>query len=166
MALSTITYSNKSDINSNSSVQAINKVQASDMNEIKTVVNAGINQINNLTGKVLWTNSSPNNAFSSQTITLNSSSYDMIEIFYYNWNSQKYYSSVRTKKGNNISLQCMIRNGTYGYIGERDVTYVSDTSLTFSDNYTLIDGNLFSTGTNNQWNIPIYVIGYTTGLWS
>lgn len=39
MAIQKITYSDKSYINENASVSAINKVQATDMNEIKTVVN-------------------------------------------------------------------------------------------------------------------------------
>ena len=43
MALQNITYSDKSTMNSNSDVPAINKVQASDMNQIKSVVNNNAN---------------------------------------------------------------------------------------------------------------------------
>ena len=39
-----ITYANKSTMNANASVPATNKVQASDMNEIKTVVNGNAQQ--------------------------------------------------------------------------------------------------------------------------
>ena len=183
MAINTITYANKSDINANSSVSTSNKIQATDMNEIKTVVNSNatlMGDVSTLTGstdivdylldktysQLLWTNPNMSNAFSGQDVTLSSSSYDELEIIYYNWNSQKYFSSTKAKKGDNLSLQCMIRNGTYGYIGVRNVTYVNDTKLTFSDSYTLVDGNQFSTATNNQWNVPIYIIGHTTGLWS
>lgn len=45
MALQNITYSNKSTMNENASVPAVNKCQASDMNEIKTVVNNNANAI-------------------------------------------------------------------------------------------------------------------------
>ena len=44
MSLSTITYSNKTDLNT-TAVPDINKVKAADMNEIKSVVNAAIDEI-------------------------------------------------------------------------------------------------------------------------
>lgn len=40
-----ITYANKSTMNENASVPAVNKVQASDMNEIKSVVNSNWNAL-------------------------------------------------------------------------------------------------------------------------
>lgn len=61
MAVQTITYSDKSYINENASVAATNKVQATDMNEIKTVVNnnaseltTGLTEISNI---INYTNS-------------------------------------------------------------------------------------------------------------
>ena len=44
-----ITYADKSTMNENSSIPAINKCQASDMNEIKSVVNANYNEVGDLT---------------------------------------------------------------------------------------------------------------------
>lgn len=55
MAVQTITYSNKSYINENASVAATNKVQATDMNEIKTVVNNNASELtttNTALGKI------------------------------------------------------------------------------------------------------------------
>lgn len=43
-----ITYSDKSAMNVNSDVPAVNKVQAADMNEIKTVVNTNYNEFSNI----------------------------------------------------------------------------------------------------------------------
>lgn len=40
-----ITYADKSTMNANASVPAVNKCQASDMNEIKTVVNTNYNEV-------------------------------------------------------------------------------------------------------------------------
>ena len=48
MAINTITYGNKSYINQNSSVADTNKVNAADMNEIKSVVNANANAMGDL----------------------------------------------------------------------------------------------------------------------
>lgn len=48
MATQTITYTNKVDLNTDSSIAAINKVVAADMNEIKNVVNNNANELDNL----------------------------------------------------------------------------------------------------------------------
>ena len=45
MALQNITYTNKATMNENASIPAINKCQASDMNEIKSVVNNNANAL-------------------------------------------------------------------------------------------------------------------------
>lgn len=50
MAVSTITYSDKSDINVNSNVPSTNKIQATDMNEIKSVVNNNSSELSKLQG--------------------------------------------------------------------------------------------------------------------
>lgn len=50
MALSKITYANKTALNENAGINAVNKVMASDMNEIKTVFNAMADYMN--TGNV------------------------------------------------------------------------------------------------------------------
>ena len=53
MAITKITYSNKVDLNENTSIANINKVTASDMNEIKTVANnnaTNIGDMDNLVG--------------------------------------------------------------------------------------------------------------------
>lgn len=115
-------------------------------------------------GQILWENPNKSSAFASQTITLSSSDYDVYEIFYYNWTSQKFYSSVKTKKGNNAILQTMILNSNRGYVGARNVYYSSPTSLSFADNYSIIESNAIAVGVTNDWNVPIYIIGYKTGL--
>lgn len=46
MAIDTITYSNKSFINENVGVADTNKIKDTDMNEIKSVVNATVTQVN------------------------------------------------------------------------------------------------------------------------
>lgn len=46
MALNKITYDNKVSLNPQPSIANVNKVSDADMNEIKSVVNAGIDQLN------------------------------------------------------------------------------------------------------------------------
>lgn len=118
-----------------------------------------------LGGKILWTNPNPNNGMITKTITLSDDDYDMLEVIYYNWISQKYYSSSKGKKGMDIALYSMISTNSKAYMSIRVISYVSDTSLTVNNNITLVDNNSFTSGQiNNDWGIPVYIIGYKTGL--
>jgi hypothetical protein len=59
MAIQKITYSNKAYINENASIAATNKVQATDMNEIKSVVNNNADLIYPV-GTIITTNTNTN----------------------------------------------------------------------------------------------------------
>lgn len=48
MAIQTITYADKTALNENAGVNAVNKCQASDLNEIKSVVNNNANELTNV----------------------------------------------------------------------------------------------------------------------
>ena len=91
MAVQTITYGDKSYLNQNADIPATNKVQDTDMNEIKSVVNNNANEtsnnttnidniVNSLNGTVLYENS----IGSSSTFTINDniSNYSKILITY------------------------------------------------------------------------------------
>ena len=67
MAVSTITYTDKVTLNENASVADINKCKASDMNEIKSVVNNNATELNNLKTMEYIRGTLTNN----QTITTN-----------------------------------------------------------------------------------------------
>lgn len=170
MAVSTITYSNKVALNENQSVADINKVKADDMNEIKTVVNNNATEtsknttdIANITGTILWTNPNPTSAFASQTITLSSDDYDMLEIFTSN------AGSFKILKGQNTTL--FLANG-YGAdhmtTAFRNFNYSSDTSYSISNeqHYVIATGGSITYSNNNSDIIPLYIIGYKTGLFS
>ena len=116
-------------------------------------------------GTVLWTNPSPTSNFDGQNIALNSSDYDCYEIIYKVYKTEDYYiNSGRTPKGHGKRIMQIAgtnNEGPYNYI--RDITYNSDTSLTIGA------CNVYwasSTTTNNAQMIPVYVIGYKTGLFN
>lgn len=79
MAVQTITYGDKSYLNENADIPATNKVQDTDMNEIKSVVNNNATELltfQEKIGKVLWEGS-----FSTGTLTVpNLNQYTMIII--------------------------------------------------------------------------------------
>lgn len=120
--------------------------------------------VNNLAGKILWTNENPTISFSSQTVTLSSSDYDFIEIIYKTaTNATECYSSGKLLKGYGTKLFDCYAGAQYTYGRSRDMVYVSDTSLTFDDGKRSTYGNA---GTDNNMIIPLYIIGYKTGLFS
>ncbi len=184
-----ITYTNKETLNEQPSIAVKNKVTSDDMNEIKSVVNANddnvgdlsnlnttdkstlvdaINEVNtknaNITGTILWTNPSPSGAFASQDITLSSSDYDFLEVIF---NNQGYQKSVKVPKGSSILLDGdYYVNTSEIYYTFRRMYYTNDTKYGTSDGFlTRIQGtnNTFS---NNAHCVPLYIIGYKTGLFS
>ena len=66
-----ITYADKSTMNVNSSIPDINKVNASDMNEIKSVVNGNYNEVGNITTLTTTDKSSVVNAINETSGLLN-----------------------------------------------------------------------------------------------
>ena len=109
-------------------------------------------------GKILWTNPNPSSSFIGQTITLSSSDYDVLEIY-----------STQTKSNTRLQVTKVIKgyDGVMFTIGDtgssirRTLTRVSDTSYTVGN----VQGPQDISG-NNDYVIPIYVIGYKTGLFS
>lgn len=178
MAINTITYSNKSDINSNSSVPAANKVQAADMNEIKTVVNANANVVgdgDNLVGastvvdylngrtfrKILWTNNNPTSSFSPQTVNLTETldNYDAYEIiFLQSTTAQRTFSTGVLPVGYGTIMGMVT-----------DVPKWRPTAATVSgSSVDISNANYLNAGTvtaDNTALIPFYIIGHKTGLY-
>lgn len=165
--MSKITYTNKVALNENADIPNVNKVTDDDMNEIKTVVNnnddelTAINtKVTNITGQILWTNSNPTQAISQTTnITLSSSDYDILEIYYIQATSSTslMYSS-KILKGASTRMRISTTDGTNIY---RGMTYLSDTSYRIDLPYSE------TTLSNiNSLVIPYKIVGYKTGLFN
>ncbi len=155
MAVQTITYDDKQYLNQNADIPATNKVQDTDMNEIKSVVNNNALEVTNITGQILWTNPSPTSNFASQNITLSSSDYDMLLWIISTGTSNSQYISFYTIKGKGVYAS-WVYNSTFL---AREINYSTDTQYAVGDNKT--NGT-----TNNASTIPQYVIGYKTGLFN
>lgn len=174
--MSKITYTNKVTLNSQPSIADENKVTSGDMNEIKTVVNnnddnvgdltsltttnktslvSAINEVkSNLSGTILWTNDSPGSSMAVNTlINLSSSDYDILEIYFNDQATNLYMKSCRVVKGKNILLDCVFNQNRR----IRILNYVTDTQ------YKVAGAN--NDGSSNAAVcIPIYIVGYKTGL--
>lgn len=146
----TIEYNDKVDLNT-TQVANINKVSASDLNEIKGVVNNNSVILQNTLGKSLWENPNPTASFSSQTITLSESlaNYSCYEIiFRQNTTSSRYFSTGKLPVGYGTILNAYGTN--YRATGQT----VSGTSIYFEN----------ANATDNGYVIPVYVIGYKSGV--
>ena len=115
--------------------------------------------------KILWTNSSPTSNFAAQDITLNSSDYDCYEIiFLNNMGEDLYYNTGKIPKGHGCRLVECYSGGSGAAMRTREVNYSSATQLEFK-------AGRYAYGTtaaidNNATCIPLYVIGYKTGLFN
>lgn len=117
--------------------------------------------------KLLWTNPNPNEQFSSQSITLSSDDYDVLEIYYYDWVDAGSYKDLlcqKTIKGHSTKLQVQLSHNSNSYAGNRRIRYINDTTLQVDDCYRIIDNSAFNNAKANYWNVPLYVVGYKTGL--
>ena len=165
--MSKITYANKVALNENADIPNVNKVTDNDMNEIKTVVNNNDDELTtintkltNITGQILWTNSNPTQAISETiNITLSSSNYDMIEIYYIQaTSSTSLMYSNKILKRTSTKMRISTSDGANIY---RGMTYLSDTSYRIDLPY----GDV-SLSSISSMVIPVYIIGYKTGLFN
>jgi len=114
-------------------------------------------------GTILWTNENPTSSYSAQNIILDSSDYDMYEIVYKPYNNQSTaLNTGKIPKGTGTTLIFNAGNSTNGpYVYRRDITYTNDTTLAAA---TATEAYASTNAANNNNCIPIYVIGYKTGL--
>lgn len=130
-------------------------INADNLNHIEGGIKDNETSINNITGTILWENPNPTADFSSQEITLTSSDYDILEIFFCS-NTQspnKTFEFRKTIKNYNITLSVIVNNvNTY-----RVVTFLSDNRLSVGNGYS-------GTDMQDRRCVPLYIIGYKTGL--
>jgi hypothetical protein len=108
------------------------------------------------TQQILWTNSDPTQSITTDTsITLSSSDYDILEMFYMQRANQNYSTYSTRFLKSSTGTRCYLPS-TDGNI-YRTINKNSDTSLTIG---TIIGS------TDSTLVIPLYVIGYKTGLFS
>lgn len=152
----TIEYDEKVDLNT-TSVANINKVSASDLNEIKGVVNNNSVILQNTLGNKLWENQNPTASFPSQTITLSESlaNYSCYEIIFKQSSpNERYMTTGKIPVGHGTILGYVTSNNSYRATGST----VSGNTISFENAYV-------GSTSNNGVVIPVYVIGYKSGVY-
>lgn len=115
---------------------------------------------NYLNGKILWTNSSPNSVFAPQDITLNSSNYNYLEIYFKSFTDQNIIKSIKVEKGQNALLDCSFFFQNSTYIGTRIIEYTNDTTLHANSGRRIIQNAQIVNSEDNGWIVPTKIIGY------
>lgn len=147
-----IQFENKVALNENANIPDVNKCKATDMNEIKSVVNENYDNLLIATkGNILWSNPNPNEAISEEkTIELANNNYDFLEIFYRHSTTKNYIYYQKIPKGYGSRLGSETIDG----ITYRNFDYVSDTQYKIGK----ISTSSSYTGTEKQV-IPLQIIG-------
>lgn len=150
-------------IDPNEPLQAIgtevtNSMEGTESNKAPSV-QAVKNYINSKM-QILWTNPNPTQEISETTnISLASSDYDMIEIYYVQeTNKQDLMYSIKILKGKSTRMRISTTDGSNIY---RGMTYLSDTSYRIDLPYSDV-----SLPNINSLAIPVYIIGYKTGMFN
>lgn len=141
---------------------------------VKNYVDTKINDVNSNMpdgGKILWANPNPTYSFASQTITLNSDDYDLLEIYYNQGTNNTKCYSVKVLKGYGFDMLVMtnFNEGVSQTAGARlrIATYVSDTSYSIGSGMERNNlGQSVAPTINNNGAIPLYIIGYKTELFN
>lgn len=131
---------------------------------VETTKGYSANYINNnfqTKATLLWTNSNPSSSFSTQTITLSSSDYDVLEVYYKEATNTGTMTSTKLIKLNNSILAIPTLNGLKLAMFTRNLSFTNATTIKFYDGWKRgSDINIV----DNTVCIPLYIVGYKTGL--
>lgn len=158
-----ITYADKSAINVNPDIADTNKVNAADMNEIKTEVNDNYSKITGVQGEIVWTNSNPTSNFGAQSVNLTKSldTGDCYEIFCrQSTGNGRIISSGKVPVGHGTFIANPLSLNQYRGTAEN----TSGSTISFTAGYSANPDGSFTE--NNSLVIPMYIIGYKTNLFS
>ena len=155
MAVKTITYEDKQYLNQNADIPATNKVQDTDMNEIKSVVNNNATEFNKFTQELVPTVLYKNQSGSGKNITLsdNISNYSFYEIYFSREGNN--YSSIRMSTDFLTNIQLLV------------VVYLGNITRLYTDSIT-ISGTSLTRNYSRYINFPdspaTYNVGANNGL--
>lgn len=152
-----ITYADKETLTEHSEIPEINKVTASNMNEIKNVVNnhaSLLDSLNNLVSEklsihLLWTNPNPDSMQKNTEIALSDDDYNFLLIFS-DHTSPAFESGTLTPKGKSAMLFAI--GLSTGQTARRNLTYIDDTHYQSSVPY-------FASSENSAACVPYQIYG-------
>lgn len=160
------TLANLETTNKTNLVGAINEVntKTGDLSNLettsKTDLVSAINEVlNDVKGTILWTNANPTSDFINQEVNIaNLNNYDEIKVIYKNSKT-----SSGQKVSDNYRDDVSVVNELEFYDGAN--FYIRNYTLDFANNKIIFQESVIpNVAYHNETNIPIYIIGYKTGL--
>lgn len=143
-----------------------------DSNQMKTPTNIEQtidNKLSPIRGTILWTNSDPTSAINVDTqINLSSSDYDFLKIIFKRSTNQNVIYTYETLRGSVIELFCNSTSGDSApWVRSRILQYVNDNTYTMKTSESYLQFCNSSSRSNEKTGcIPLYIVGYKTGLFS
>lgn len=143
-----------------------------DSNQMKTPTNIEQtidNKLSPIRGTILWTNSDPTSAINVDTqINLSSSDYDFLKIIFKRTTNQNVIYTYETLRGSVIELFCNSTSGDNApWVRSRILQYVNDSTYTMKTSESYLQFCNSSSRSNEKGAcIPLYIVGYKTGLFS
>lgn len=143
-----------------------------DSNQMKTPTNIEQtidNKLSPIRGTILWTNSDPTSAINVDTqINLSSSDYDFLKIIFKRTTNQNVIYTYETLRGSVIELFCNSTSGDNApWVRSRILQYVNDSTYTMKTSESYLQFCNSSSRSNEKTGcIPLYIVGYKTGLFS
>lgn len=168
-----ITFQNKVALNENPDIPEVNKITDDNINDLKAGINTNETNLNtlntkvtNITGQILWSNSDPSGDFASQTISLSSSDYDVLGIYYYDYKVSKNMQYTQCLKGASFFLNSQLFVSDNYFIVSRVFSRTSDTSFTVANAVGISASSPNTTALHNDQVIPVKIVGYKTDLFN
>ena len=149
-------------LNTKVNIQTLESNIETNTNNIENLRDYVDEEIENIRGKILWTNPSPTTDFTAQTVTLSETidNFDSYAVVYYAdkaLNTGAKNSGILPK-----SAYCRLEK-CYAYNYWRIIS-LSGTSATISAGTYRTSYGGGTNATSNSDLIPLYIIGYNTGL--
>jgi hypothetical protein len=151
-------------------IGSLSNLETTNKTSLVGAINENKENIDNIKGKILWTNSNPSTSFADQDVSLTSDDYDLLEIFFNQGTTNTACWSARAIKGYGTQL-IVTTNLNEGFAQTtgtrlRVVNYISDTTLHIGNCLTRDGAGSVTPTVNNTGLIPMYIVGYKTGLFS
>lgn len=132
--------------------------------DVLNSISSNSTEIGGLKGEILWTNPDPSVGFANQQLTLSSDDYDLLEVFFYDYIRTNRFNSVKIPKGEKANMFSLFDYNGSMYMGRRTADNDGDTTVSISGCYSIITGSGIDVRLSDEWMIPVYIVGYKTGL--
>lgn len=125
-----------------------------------TTANRALDEAQKSELQLLWTNPAPSVAFAPQTVTMDLSEFDFVEIYFCESTARAHYKSEMTLKNHSTRLTDMYLAASSCELYTRTVTAITDAGITFDDGITgKVTASNYARSTDNSKMIPEAIYG-------